>query len=293
MRIAILGGAGRMGKLLVRDLASRNNSLVVSDPDTAHIKKLKEKRCIELADTNRQAVSDADTVIVAVPMKMTGAVIREVVSDMKTGAILCEISSVKHRVHEILKDLGRKDISPLCVHPLFGEGASCIAKRLALIPVFDRAREEEMTAGLFPEYEICVVSLEEHDRIMAMTISLPYFVNLIVTSVFQKENLARLQMLGGTTFKMQLVLAGSVMFNSCILHEDLHRHNPYTIGVLKEFQAEVETALMNLLNEGADFRKFCRRIKAGLREALNVRQKYEEMYHFLAFLEERNSELAP
>ncbi len=294
MKIAVLGGAGRMGTLLVGDLHSLSNDLVVSDPNVAALKKLCQRSGVESALSNSQAVSNADVVIIAVPMSLTTQVIQEVVSCMKTNAVLCEISSIKHGIYDILQNLGRTDVSPLCLHPLFGEGAKSLRKKMAVIPVFDEVKERETASEIFPEYETFVIPVEEHDKAMAFTISLPYFVNLILASVLQNKDIRHLQMLGGTTFRVQLMLAGSVMFNSCRLHEELHSHNPHVVGVLQNFQRELTSGMRALLDEGADFKKFCSGIKADFGEVIDLAEKYEEMYQLLGMLDRRLSpELGP
>ncbi len=294
MNVAIVGGAGRMGKLLVNYFSSYKSNIIVSDPLAPSIKHLEKELGIRVVNDNTTAVSNADVAIISVPMESTGAVIREVIPRMKKEAVLCEISSIKAGIPATLRSLKQHGVRLLSVHPLFGEGAEILKKRMALIPLINKNKELDTARRLFPDFEIIVVDSEEHDRIMALTISLPYFVNLIIASVLRNENITTLQKLGGTTFRMQLMLTGGVMFNACALHEGLHKRNSHAFEILKKFHDHTASGLRDLNGEGEGFGEFCRGIKAEFGRTVDLTQSYSDMYRVLCMLEDQiTSEVVP
>jgi prephenate dehydrogenase len=289
MRVAVIGGAGRMGTWLLNHFSNQGATLIASDPNVSELKELATELDIELTVDNTEAVSDVDFVIISVPIGLIDAVVREVVPSMKENAVLCEISSIKTGALNTFRSVSDYPIRTLSIHPLFGQGAQTLRKRIALIPITSEEEELGIVKSLFPESEIIVVDAEEHDRTMALTISLPYFVNLIVASVLRDEDMSSLQRLGGTTFEVQLMLTASVMSNSCALHLDMHKENEYVFDILKKFEDRIRIGLASLSEEIDDFGEFYSRVKDALGRSVNLTEKYEEMYHVLGLLEEKKA----
>ncbi|MHA2321676.1 MAG: prephenate dehydrogenase/arogenate dehydrogenase family protein, partial [Candidatus Thorarchaeota archaeon] len=189
MRIAIIGGAGNMGRLLVTHFLRHNHSLVVSDPRTGEVLS----GDFDIATSNVAAVKDADLALISVPMEKTAAVIREVAPHMKENSILCEITTLKSNILETLRSACGHKLRPLCIHPLFGPRASYLRKKFALIPVMDEEEEKKLANSLFPESQIVIVEAGEHDRIMALTLTLPYFINMVLASILKDENISLIE----------------------------------------------------------------------------------------------------
>ncbi len=283
MKIAILGAAGNMGGWLIRYFSELGHTLIASDPNENELRGFSD---IEITNDNESAVRDADLAVISVPMGLTAEVIRDVAPRMKKNAILCEIASVKTRALEALKEVSVYPVTPLSIHPLFGPGAKSLNKRIALIPILDLENEKQLVDTLFPECEIIVVNAEQHDRIMAVTLSLPYFVNMAIASVLKDEDMLLMNQLGGTTFALQLVLAGSIMFHSPKFHFALHTENNYAVHVLKKFLSNVELGLNRLAGDDCEsFVQSYNHTKETLEEDMSLREKYEEMYRILEILE--------
>ncbi len=292
MKIAILGAAGNMGRWFIRYFSERGHTLIASDPTDNGLRDLSD---IEITNDNESAVQDVDLVVISVPMGLTAEVIRDVAPHMKKYAILCEIASVKTRALEALKEVSVFPVTPLSIHPLFGPGAKSLNKRIALIPILDLEKEKQLVDTLFPESEIIVVDAEQHDRIMAVTLSLPYFVNMAIASVLKDEDIPLLNQLGGTTFALQLVLAGSIMFHSSRFHFALHNENKHAVHVLKKFLSNVELGLDRLDSDDLEsFVQSYNHTKETLEKDMSLHEKYEEMYRILESLETKpNLELEP
>ncbi|MHA2301293.1 MAG: prephenate dehydrogenase/arogenate dehydrogenase family protein, partial [Candidatus Thorarchaeota archaeon] len=222
------------------------HSLVASDTRGDELRDLAETSNIVLASGNAAAVKDADVVVVSVPIGITAEVIQEITPHMKNDAVLCEISSVKGEIPKTLRKASEYGIRPLCIHPMFGPGASSLRKKIAIIPIIDLASEDKLVETLFPGCQIIVADSEEHDRIIALTISLPYFVNSVLASVLADEDISLLERLGGTTFNVQLMLTGSIMFQPSVLHTSLHSENKNVIPILERFQQKTKESLASL-----------------------------------------------
>ncbi|MFW9925865.1 MAG: prephenate dehydrogenase/arogenate dehydrogenase family protein [Candidatus Thorarchaeota archaeon] len=281
MKIAIVGGAGGMGKWLVNHFLEIGHTVIVADPNANRVIS-----GVELIPNNAAAASKADVVVVSVPMEETASVIREVSPHMRENAILCEISTLKSNTIDDLRKVALGNIRPLSIHPLFGPGASDLKKRYALIPVYDSHEEKNIAESLFPESQIIVVEADIHDRIMALTLSLPYFMNMIFASVLKDEDISLMQQLSGTTFAVQFMLTGSIMSHTSEFHRTLHRENAYFTEILQKLLAKTTEEVKRLNSDIEGFEKSYRNIKSSLEEKLSLEDKYKEMYRVLKVMEE-------
>ncbi|MFW9807707.1 MAG: prephenate dehydrogenase/arogenate dehydrogenase family protein [Candidatus Thorarchaeota archaeon] len=279
MRIAVIGGAGKMGKWLVDHFHQKGNSLIIADQRSL------SQSDVEFTKSNTTAVSDADVVFISVPMELTAQVILDIVPQMKSNSILCEISTMKSNVIEVLQDEICEEIQPLSIHPLFGPAAGTLKKKFALIPVREADEEKRIAQSLFPETEIIVVGKDEHERIMALTLTLPYFTNMVLASVFEEEDIQLMEKLSGTTFSIQILLAGSIMSHSSEFHAQLYSENKYAGEILSIFQKELEKKLHLLAVDRREFERSYNRLQARISDKIGLEKKYEEMYRILNIME--------
>lgn len=280
MKIAIIGGSGKMGGWLTNHFLNQHHMIVVSDPKKSGNEVYQDSQ-LEFAENNISAVSDADVVFISVPLDCTSKVIREVAPHMKRKSILCEIATTKTSVHAALRDINKEDIRLLSIHPLFGHEKSSMKKRFALIPVEHLRKERDMFDTLFPESEVIVIEVEKHDRIMALTLSVPYFINTVLASIFNNEDIEMMELLSGTTFAIQFMLMGSILSHSSAFHTALLKENNFTIEVLNKFRSETDRALKLFMNDAESYDNWYQQTQSKLEETISLTSKYNEMYRIL------------
>jgi prephenate dehydrogenase len=241
MRVAVIGGAGRMGSWFVRHFTEMGFSTTLHDLKVDVAEAVANATGAELSRTSRDAVLGADLVLVCVPIKNTGEVITEVSPYMKRGAVLAEVSSLKEPTRKALLTVADGGVKPLSIHPLFGPAAEDLkGKTVVVVPVVDGDSEYGVAEGLFEGANLVVVGQEEHDRAMAVVLSLTYFMNLAFARVLSREDIALLKRLAGTTFTVQLALAESIVSEDPGLVESLFNENKFTMSYLNRFHSCVE-----------------------------------------------------
>lgn len=241
MRVAVIGGAGRMGSWFVRHFTEMGFSTTLHDLKVDAAEAVAKATGAELSRASRDAVLGADLVLVCVPIKDTGEVITEVSPYMKRGAVLAEVSSLKEPTRKALLTAADGGVKPLSIHPLFGPAAEDLkGKTVVVVPVVDGDSEYGVAEGLFEGANLVVAGHEEHDRAMAVVLSLTYFMNLAYASVLSREDIALLKRLAGTTFTVQLTLAESVVNENPGLVESLFNENKFTMNYLNRFHSCAE-----------------------------------------------------
>ena len=134
----------------------------------------------------------------------------------------------------------------------------------------------------FPSAEVVAVEAEEHDRAMALTLSLPHFLNILFASVMSEEDLVFLKKLGGTTFTLQLALSESVMTESPELYASIQMNDEYIVRYLERFLSKAENVRDWIAGKDAEsFTESYRTAQASLSKDEDFSKSYERMYRAL------------
>ncbi|MCS7120215.1 MAG: prephenate dehydrogenase/arogenate dehydrogenase family protein [Nitrososphaerota archaeon] len=283
MKIAVIGGAGRMGKLLSKYFIDRGFEVLISDIRQAEAELFADSIGAMFAENNVAAVESAETIVLSTPINVMPYVLDEISQRIKPSTTLVEISSVKSGIMPKLRRIAGKGVCVISLHPLFGPGAQSFkGGRAALIPVEESSRELVRAKNLFPDLELIIVDSEEHDKVMALTLSLTHFVNIIFASTIIEEDINLLKRLGGTTFTLQLVISEGVMSEDPAFYAHLQADNPYTIRFLEKFFDRAR--MMKDLIDKKDldsFKRICIDIRENLAKDEKFSSAYERMYKAL------------
>jgi len=189
-RLALIG-TGLIGGSIARAAkASGAAKTVVATARSAETRKrIKELGFADhVAETNVEAVKDADLVIVSIPVGASGAVAKEIGPHLKQGAILSDVGSVKGSV---VRDMGPyvpKGVHFIPAHPVAGTENSgpdsgfaelFVNRWCILTPVdgTDPAATEKLSAfwsALGANVEI--MNADHHDLVLAVTSHLPHLI---------------------------------------------------------------------------------------------------------------------
>jgi prephenate dehydrogenase len=282
LKVTIIGGAGRMGRFFLKYFISKKNKVIVSDENKGAEKIVKKEGGL-FSFSNRDSVNNSDLTLISVPLDTTLNVIDEVVPYIKKGSVVVEISSVKGKTVDILKGISNKGITTISLHPLFGSGSRSLkGKKMALIPVVNEKIEKTVIKKIFPEAIIESIGVEEHDRIMALILSLPHFLNLAFASTLSKENISLLRKFAGPTFTMQLLLSESIFSDTPDLYASIQISNKNTIFYLNKFIKEAN--LIKKMIEFQNHEKFIslfNKVKKNLKNDIKINKPYEIIYGLL------------
>ena len=228
MKVAVIGGAGRMGGWFVDYFSSKGFATIISDPGLEDAHSMASAVGVEIAETNIRAVENVDLAIISVPIDKMAEVVHEVAPHMKKEAVLAEVSSIKEKTIEALRKASSFGVRPLSIHPMFGSSAGSLkGKTIVVVPVIDGDIEASLTKRFFREANVVVSEKSEHDNAMAVVLSLTYFMNLAFAQVFSSMDIKLLKTLAGTSFTVQLAIAESIASEEPSLVSSLLRENRF------------------------------------------------------------------
>jgi prephenate dehydrogenase len=283
MKVAVIGGAGRMGKWLVNYFKKGGHEVIVSDARREEAEAFAQSTGSIFAKNNIEAAKNAEVIVVSTPIDVTPKVLNEIYPKIGGSSIIVEISSLKSQVYAVLKKVAAKGVRTVSVHPLFGPGVTeTRGEKIALVPVSDPSFEFRAAESLFPGVELVVVDAEEHDEAMAAALSLPHFLNIAFASVVGQKDLNVLKKLGGTTFALQLILSEGVMTEDSSLYASIQMDNKFSAHILEQFVTNAETLKKHVKDRDLKaFTQFYTDIQTALTKDGDYGTAYEKMYKAL------------
>jgi prephenate dehydrogenase len=276
-----------MGEWFTYHLNRLGYRLKLYDLNINALEALAGRLKVKPASTLQGAVEDADLVVLCLPVEAVLETISQVARFMKAGGVLAEVSSVKGDIPQALIEAHQKwGISPLSLHPLFGPGATTLkGRRVALIPLIDRAKELRFTERLFPEATIVAVDAAVHDRLVAFTLSLIHFINTALLKALTHEDWKALEELSGTSFTVQRILGEALLADRPHVTAALMAMNTHFPKALSQFLKECE--VLQRMVETKDIEGL-ERLLEELREVVGGRvyESYQKLYRMVTALEE-------
>jgi prephenate dehydrogenase len=237
--IGLIGGAGQMGQWLRRFFEARDFRVLVSDLGTA-------LSAVEVA-------SQADVVILCVPIPAVAQVAKEVGPHLKPTAALMDIASVKQRpLADMLKAFPGEVVG---THPLFGPGEPHIA---GLTVVLCRGRGERWfnwLKELLTEAgaRVRVTTATEHDRLMSVVQGLAHFILIALGTTLSQMKVAEqdLEDFATPTFSALYQLTRKLLSQDAKLYACIQLQNPANRMTLRAFNDAVADILYFIQRQDA------------------------------------------
>ena len=223
-KIAMVGGRGRMGRMLEKRFALAGADVLCLD------QPLPEKELESL-------LSPMGLVFLAVPISLFSAVVEVIAPRVSPGTILADICSVKVSPMMIME---RSYAGPVVgTHPLFGpdpepddqlKAALCPGSRAK--PFHVKSVEETFSRSGIRTF---TTTAREHDQAMACIQSLNF-----VTTVSYFASLPRdldLEKYATPSFKRRVNSAKNMLNEDAALFSSLAEENPYTGQMIRRFKS--------------------------------------------------------
>jgi prephenate dehydrogenase len=283
LEVGIIGASGRMGSWFANYFSRRGFHISAYDIDKSS-QKFHEN--VKVVASVRDCVRSADLVFVCVPVNSTPQMINKCAKNMKAGATIVEISSVKQKAFETLSQV-RSDLKPLCIHPMFGPGASeKKGVKILLVPVKNKDAELKMATALFENAKIIILPNPElHDRSIAIVLGLTYFANLVFGKVASANNLALLKEISGTTFTVQSLLSESILTDEPELIIALIKENPFASKYIKDYLKYASTTEKLISAKSSKgLKDDIRKIRFEIQKYQDLGQSYRRLYDIIESL---------
>lgn len=239
--VAVVGGRGGMGSLMVRLFSDLGHRVLIADLDTAL--------------TPQEAAAAADVTIVSVPIDVTEEVIRTVGQSVPREGLLMDVTSIKQAPVEAM--LASTSAAVLGSHPMFGPNVHTLqGQRVVLC----RARGDEWAdwvSRMFAARGLTITEAtpEQHDRAMAVVQVLTHFQTQVLGLTLMRCGVPLEETLRFTSpaYLMELYVAARHFAQSPELYGPIEARNPRTRDVTSAF-TEAARELADIVTSGQQAR---------------------------------------
>ena len=265
----IIGGAGKMGRWFAEFMTSQGFAVTVADPAGA------ATGFTHVADW-RATDLKYDFIVIATPLGITDKILRELAMRRPKG-IIFDVGSLKSPLRAGLNALKSHGCRVTSLHPMFGPDTELLSGRHVIFVEAGSPEATQAARELFGStmVEQVVMSLDEHDRLIAYVLGLSHALNIAFFTALAESGEAapRLAMLSSTTFDSQLDVASKVAQESPELYFEIQSLNDYGAESLESLAQAVERLRSAVLSQ--DFDSFSALMRRG-REYLEDRRAVTE-----------------
>jgi chorismate mutase / prephenate dehydrogenase len=247
-RALVIGGAGKMGGWFVSFLASQGFAVEVADPARAAegVARIDDWRSTDLRH---------DFIVLATPLGTTDAILRDLALRRPPGVIF-DVGSLKSPLRAGLMALKSHGCKVTSVHPMFGPDTELLSGRHVVFVDLGHAAALVAARELFAHTmaEQVVMSLDDHDRLIAYVLGLSHALNIAFFTVLAESGEAapKLARISSTTFDAQLEVASRVAQDSPELYYEIQSLNDYGAESLEALSQAVERLRTAVLSQDHD-----------------------------------------
>jgi len=232
----VIGGRGKMGRWMADFLASQGFRVVIADPAG-------ELAGYEWRADWQDDPLDEDLVVVAAPLKISGQILAALAARRPKGVVF-DIGSLKTPLRAGLAALRDAGVRVTSVHPMFGPDTELLSGRHVIFIDLGVPEALEEARSLFASTmaDLVVMSLDEHDRLIAFVLGLSHALNIAFFTALAESGEAapRLARMSSTTFDAQLDVATRVAGESPELYYEIQSLNDYGEDSLQALSLAVE-----------------------------------------------------
>ncbi|MEA1993438.1 MAG: prephenate dehydrogenase/arogenate dehydrogenase family protein, partial [Euryarchaeota archaeon] len=210
-------GLGGMGSWFIKEL-STDHTTVGYDADK---KKMETAGTACLENPSELSSFSPDLLINAVTLQNTVQAFETSIPYLPPDCSIADIATIKRPLLAYYKNCGRRFIS---VHPMFGPRFSDLEhlqKETVIIIRESDGRLKDFFGRFFRKHGLTLVELsfEEHDRVMATALTVPFVCSMIFAAVLQGDTVpgttfARHRVVAEKLLKEENSLLAEVLFNS-------------------------------------------------------------------------------
>jgi len=246
--VLLVGGAGRIGRLLARAFRAAGRAVAIHDPG---------RRLAGFPSVPLETAAAADAVVVSVSLESTPAVLAELLALSPPGLVL-DVASVKGPLLGLYADAARRGLRVASVHPMFGPGVRSLAGQNLIVCDAGVPSAARDAARLFSGHglKVAAMPIGAHDPWVARTLGLAHLLSLLSGSVLAREGVKvrSLDGLASTSFRNLCLLAAPILHQAPDLTLPIQARNPATPALFDLLAGEL--ASWRTLVEQNDVRAF-------------------------------------
>jgi chorismate mutase/prephenate dehydrogenase len=221
-KVVVVGGEGQLGRIFV-DLFRRSAYAVT---------------VLEQDDwgNSEQLLADANVVLVAVPIRITSSIIKQL-NALPEDCILADVTSIKESpVNEMLKVHAGPVVG---LHPMFGPDVTGLIKQTIIACDGRYPEKYQWLLDQFKVWGALIYSVEasDHDQAMSMVQVMRHFSTIAYGYHLMTEgaDIEQLIAMSSPIYRLELIMVGRLFAQDPTLYTDIIFANPDNVAMMRRF----------------------------------------------------------
>lgn len=250
-KIAIVGGTGQFGQHMGEYL-QEGNEILISGSSVERAKEEAEPHGWEYGE-GKEIVKDADVVIISVPIKKTVEIIHEVGPNVPDDALLCDVTSVKQKPVEAMKQYSEEVLG---MHPMYAPSNSIKGQKIVMCP--EKGNKWTMFEEFWKEHgaDLHFTDPESHDKATSIVQGLMHYSELVIADVIRRSEFSNEELDEYSTPIYQIItdLTARMLNQKAELYGSIQNENP-EIGEVRRTFLESAEDLEDVIGDEEKFSK--------------------------------------
>jgi prephenate dehydrogenase len=298
-KITIIGGSGSLGVWFAQWFIEHGFNVILHGRNKERLISAGNVTGAMITQDLESAVKDADIIMVSIPIKNTPEMLEKVSNYAKRDSLIFDVASIKGSVipSTLEKIASNKKIMCASIHPMFGPGSEGLKDKTIIFAELPNGIDRESLKILkdiftmdkkdLPVIKICKV--DEHDKMMGLTLGLPHALNIIFLDILSKSGipLEKISEFSGTTFRIQKILSESVIHQNPEIYSQIQMEN-HEFGSIFKLIIDSIGEYSNILNSNnfESFERLYRNLNEYSAPDIDYKDSYKKFYKFIKALKE-------
>lgn len=188
MKVAVIGGTRGLGYWIASYLKKKKQSVTITGRDTMAGESSAKLIGVSYTPDNQKATSEADIVIIAVPIESNPEIIKDLAPLMKKGSLLMDVTSIKEEPALLMHEYAPEGVEVLPTHPMFGPRLRSLEGQVVVLTPLKKGKWYPQVVNFLESEKVRVLSTtpEIHDRMMSVVQGLTHFAYISIAATLKR-----------------------------------------------------------------------------------------------------------
>ena len=188
MQIAVIGGTRGLGYWIANFLKKKGCDVTITGRNSQIGRNIAKKMDVKYTSRNKEAASNAEVVILAVPIDITPQTIIEVAPHLQSGSLFMDVTSVKEEPAKIMQENVPEGVEFLPTHPMFGPRVRSLDGQVVVLTPIKRGRWYSKVFEFLESENARIIETtpDNHDQMMSIVQGLTHFTYISIAATLEK-----------------------------------------------------------------------------------------------------------
>jgi len=253
LKIAIIGGTRGLGHWIAAFLSLKGLNVIITGRNRVIGESVSKKLGVDYVDDNLSAASNADIVIIALPIDVTPQIIMEIGPKMKSGSLLMDVTSVKEEPAKVMEEFAADGVEVLPCHPMFGPRVRSLDGQVVVLTPLERKNWYPKVLSFLESENARVIITKPpiHDKMMSIVQGLTHFTYICIAVTIAKlqVDVKESRKFASPVYNLMLDMVARITAQNPYLVYSIQTKNSYTQETQETF-LESFKELRNMITTG-------------------------------------------